>query len=306
MKILDYASAIACYKGLGPGSAEDFELKPTFQIERGCEIFTIGSCITRQLENPLATYGFSIPMLDFMRAQTGWVKIVDPAIRSFFKFSPANIYQEIEAASTIYKRDDTVHDNDYGAFCNDNNNDTCVDTQLIGGIPVTKEHFIERRRCVYQLVKHIFSSRLIIISLGVIEIWIDIKSGLCQPLYPIGINTDNLGFKILSFDECKMYLQQCINLIREVNADSLFLLIVSPVPIPYTVTGHNLTVANTYAKSVLRAVCGEIAAENNGVDYFPLYEDLITRFNPNDWTGVHVLPSAIDRNIERFVKAYLP
>lgn len=55
---------------------------------------------------------------------------------------------------------------------------------------------------------------------------------------------------------------------------------VSPVPLYLTFSGEDIIVANTYSKSVLRAVCNAVENSRKRVDYFPSYEavTLSTRF----------------------------
>ncbi|RMH43080.1 MAG: GSCFA family protein, partial [Alphaproteobacteria bacterium] len=51
-----------------------------------------------------------------------------------------------------------------------------------------------------------------------------------------------------------------------------YLVTVSPVPLTATASGQHVQVATTHSKSVLRAVCGELAQNLRAVDYFPSYE----------------------------------
>lgn len=67
-------------------------------------------------------------------------------------------------------------------------------------------------------------------------------------------------------------LEASLGLLRRINPEVRLLLTVSPVPLTATASGAHVLVATTYSKSVLRAVAGEMAEDDAGVDYFPSYE----------------------------------
>lgn len=49
------------------------------------------------------------------------------------------------------------------------------------------------------------------------------------------------------------------------------------MPITATASGRHVEVANSYTKSTLRAVCGEIYARYDDVDYLPSYEATVSQ-----------------------------
>ncbi len=132
---------------------------------------------------------------------------------------------------------------------------------------------------------------LLIFTLGLTETWADRATGTVYPSAP-GVIAGaydpaahrfvNLGFADVIED-----LHAAIRLLRGVNPSLKILLTVSPVPLAATATGGHVLRANTYSKSVLRAVAEEIAQTDPGIDYFPSYE-IITGlpfaprfYNPN-------------------------
>lgn len=68
------------------------------------------------------------------------------------------------------------------------------------------------------------------------------------------------------------------------------LLTVSPVPLTATATDNHILPAAIYSKSVLRAVAGDMAEDNDDVFYFPSYEIISSHpsggmfFNPDQRT----------------------
>ena len=56
------------------------------------------------------------------------------------------------------------------------------------------------------------------------------------------------------------------------NSNIKLLITTSPVPLNKTFADKDVVVANSYSKSTLRSVCGEISDKYDFVDYFPSYE----------------------------------
>jgi hypothetical protein len=59
---------------------------------------------------------------------------------------------------------------------------------------------------------------------------------------------------------------------RDTNDNLRIILTVSPVPLIATNSGQHVMVATAEAKSILRAVAGQLARYRPYVDYFPSYE----------------------------------
>ena len=79
-------------------------------------------------------------------------------------------------------------------------------------------------------------------------------------------------FRNLGYGEIIEDMEQFFQIMRSINPNMKFVLTVSPVPLTATATEHNVVVASSYSKAVLRAVAGDLAARHDWVDYFPSYE----------------------------------
>ncbi|MEU0288229.1 GSCFA domain-containing protein [Streptomyces sp. NPDC006147] len=122
---------------------------------------------------------------------------------------------------------------------------------------------------------------VLVFTLGLTEAWHDTHTGTVLPMCP--------GTVRGTFDPARHVLHQhtaarvhrdlsdALALARDVNPGLRTVLTVSPVPLTATATGRHALVATTHSKSVLRAVAGQLADEDDGVDYFPSYE-IITGF----------------------------
>lgn len=67
-------------------------------------------------------------------------------------------------------------------------------------------------------------------------------------------------------------LKKVARSLRGDNRDFRDLLTVSPVPLTATASGHHVLQATTHWKAVLRAAAGQLATNQQHVDYFPSYE----------------------------------
>src|SRR5262249_18603280 len=60
--------------------------------------------------------------------------------------------------------------------------------------------------------------------------------------------------------------------LKILNPGLRIILTVSPVPLVATYTEHNVLLASSYSKAVLRAACGEVEGRHAHVHYFPSFE----------------------------------
>ncbi len=80
-------------------------------------------------------------------------------------------------------------------------------------------------------------------------------------------------FHLTSFAENWANLEAIYALLTQYGHPNVHVIAtVSPVPLMNTFSSINAVVANTWAKSLLRAVAQEWAQAHNNVDYFPSYE----------------------------------
>jgi hypothetical protein len=116
----------------------------------------------------------------------------------------------------------------------------------------------------------------LIFTLGLTEAWLDRADGTVYPACPGTVrgtfDAERHVFRNFTFAEVHRDLADAVALAREANPDLRVLLTVSPVPLTATATGGHALTANTYSKSLLRTVAGQLAQELDHVDYFPSYE----------------------------------
>ena len=115
-----------------------------------------------------------------------------------------------------------------------------------------------------------------VFTLGLTETWVSARDGTAYPVAPGVIagnyNSTEYCFKNFRYNDIRGDLLGFIEGLRAVNPAARLLLTVSPVPLAATATGDHVLVATTYSKSVLRSVAGDVAADVEGVYYFPAFE----------------------------------
>lgn len=115
-----------------------------------------------------------------------------------------------------------------------------------------------------------------VFTLGLTEGWENRQTGqpyaMCPGTTAGAFDADQHAFRNYTYPEIYRDISAAFALIRSINPRLRFLLTVSPVPLTATASSQHVLVATTYSKSVLRAVAGDLAAADEGTDYFPSYE----------------------------------
>jgi len=143
--------------------------------------------------------------------------------------------------------------------------------------------FQDDDQAILNLKNHLHSVRSVfknadffVYTLGLTEAWQEVDSGMTFPTCPgtVAGNFDvrNHVFKNFSFSEVKSDLEEFIEKLVIINPRIKIILTVSPVPLAATAINQNVAISNSYSKSVLRAVAGEVSSNFDNVDYFPSYE----------------------------------
>jgi hypothetical protein len=260
------------------------EFFPSFKIDKNDKIFTIGSCFARNIEDYLANLGYNIPMKSFFVPKEECPNLKRPN-GILNKFSPTAIFQEINWCDQIYSEGGNVTFKNIEKFLYICSDELVIDTNIGCYAPVLKKRALKRRQEIYDVFSQIFSSQVVIMTLGLIEAWYDLEKNIFIQRVPNELmKNDRQRFKFirLNYHDCYDYIQKSISLVRKYNPAGNFLITTSPIPLKLTFTNDDVIIANTYSKSVLRAVCGEIVEKNKLVDYFPSFESATLT---KDWSA---------------------
>jgi tetratricopeptide (TPR) repeat protein len=223
------------------------------------------------------------------------------------KYTPPSIFQELAWTKSIRDRDGIVTDEDIAPLLLNLGDGKVVDMQhrLTNQFGQDRPEALAQRRELYQLFEQAFDSETIIITLGLIECWLDRKTQQYVEFSPLLHKHNEKGrfaFKRLTFQEAYNYTRKALELLGARN----ILITTSPVPLARTFTSDDVIVANTYSKSVLRAVAGQIAEEFANVDYLPTYESVMLTKQTYVWSNdlTHVEGAFVGRIVARMCEHY--
>ncbi len=277
---------------------------PNFHLEPGEKIFTIGSCFARNIEKALASRGFDVVTRRILSAGHTLFKHRANILNNY---GVPSILNELQWALD----EDHPFDADTNLF--ELYPNRFVDIHLPAAIkPTSKEEVLERRKVITDITAQVRDCRIVVMTLGLTEVWFDKQSGLYLNYSPrralVAKYPERFELHVLSYADTLTYLRQIVALLKgKCGAGQRILLTVSPVPLTATYTGRDVLVANGLSKAVLRTAADEIIAENNHIDYFPSYESITLSDRAAAWEEDqrHVEQAAIDLNIGRMIDGYV-
>lgn len=279
--------------------------EPTFTIEPGEAIFTVGSCFARNIERRFATLGFQMPALEVSLPEEERASDVVNDILN--KYPPHSILNEFRWA---LDPEFPFQEDSYLAM----RNGRWHDPHLAGNVaPATLERVRERRAMVQDIYRQSAHCRVVVVTLGLVEAWLDHRTGLylneAPPKSVVQAEPDRFTLEILSVADIMEALEALHALLSRFGHPEFRLLVtVSPVPFKATFTGRDALLANTYSKSALRVAVEMFALGHSNVDYFPSYEivTLTNRSSAFIQDNRHVTSSVVDEIVDRVVEAYCP
>lgn len=275
-------------------------LQPKFQLLEGETIFTIGSCFARNVERELAARGFALPAHQAVKADPDFMKFGTGVLNNY---GTPSIYNEIHWALEREFRDEE---------CFLQVGSKWIDMHLPNTLrPADLETCRARRAVITEVYRQIPKCRIVIITLGLSEVWLDTKTGVYLNAPPrrgmLREEPDRFKLHVLSFDEAMGFMRRSMEMIAKHGcADVRVLMTVSPVPLSATLRDMDVMEANTYSKAVLRVVAEHIRSEFDFVDYYPSFESVTLSDRSLAWQDdeVHVTPEIVAVNIGRMVNAY--
>lgn len=146
-----------------------------------------------------------------------------------------------------------------------------------------------------------------VFTLGLTETWENIETGTVYPVCPGVIagefSDKKYRFRNLSYQETIDDFKAVYRTLMKINPKLKILVTVSPVPLTATASNEHILSATTYSKSVLRAVCGELVATYENIDYFPSYE-LITAPMSGGQFFADNLRSVLDEGVQNVMSYF--
>lgn len=241
-------------------------VSPRFTIPRGAQIFTIGSCFARNVEEKLAGM-FRLPTSEFSVPKSEW------------KARPNGLLNEYTPGAMLQRIGNALGREEFGERAIVKMGEGFADLLLPGGTPVPIERVIERRQQIDRVYSRLRDCEIVIITLGLVQSWYDARDGLYLNRMPSQWAMRNFPgryfVRILDFETSYALLRNAVGALISAGIGKI-LVTVSPVPLQISFSGVDATIANSYSKSILRVCAERLRAEFGQVDYFPSYEIVLS------------------------------
>jgi hypothetical protein len=279
---------------------------PKFKLRRDDKFYAIGSCFARGLENALLRHKISVESAapEFAKLQAANKEVSGLGFTN--KYNTYSILNELRWAldpksefprESIVQLTKTTWDDPHTA-----------PTLEFADLQET----LARRALMQAVTQRIRNCRAVIVTLGLAEVWRDIKADVFINRTPIPslFNTEpeRYEFHLTRFAENLANLEAIHALLTQYGHPDVHIVVtVSPVPLMNTFSTMDIVVANTWAKSLLRAVAQEWAAAHANVDYFPSYEIVQCSERAAVWEPDlrHVKGAEARRIMDLFLQGYL-
>lgn len=247
--------------------------RPKFDLTPQTRLMTAGSCFAQHLHRTLTRAGWNVLQGE------GTGRLLPAALARDYGYNIysaryGNIYtarqlrQLIEDALSDTPRPAPVWTRDGRVF--DALRPT-VEPHGLDSADLVQEARRDHLACVRGVLAE---TDVLIFTLGLTECWIDRTTGLALPTAPGTVagqyDPDTVTFHNFTYPEVLADLCASRDLLHAAGYPVRILLTVSPVPLTATASGAHVGTATTYSKSVLRAVCGVLEAQDPDFDYFPL------------------------------------
>ena len=293
------------------------QVDPRFKLCRDDKFYAIGSCFARGLEHFLAKHNISVESAapEFAKLQPAKTRVT--ALGFTNKYNTYSILNELRWAldpnATFPLR--SIAQLTETTWYDPHTNPTLNFTGL--------EETLERRALMQTVTKRIRNCRAVIVTLGLAEAWRDVQTDVFVNCTPLAVaytlkpsaapslftpEPDRYEFHLTNFAENWANLEAIYALLsRYGHPDFHIVVTVSPVPLMNTFSTMDIVVANTWAKSLLRAVAQEWAGAHPNVDYFPSYEIVQSSDRAATWeTDLrHVTGASAQHIMELFLRNYL-
>jgi hypothetical protein len=282
------------------------KIEPKFKLRQEDKFYAIGSCFARGIESALVKHGVAVESAapEFAKLQPVNKEVTGLGFTN--KYNTFSILNELRWAldpKAVFPVESIVQVTER----------TWSDPHTTPTLELVEfEKTLERRVLMQTVTKRVTNCRVVIITLGLVEVWRDLEVGVytnSTPVRPVlKTQPERYQFHVTSFAENWASLEAIYALLsRYGHPDLQIVITVSPVPLMATFSPMDVVVANAYGKSLLRAVAQEWAAAHDNVAYFPSYEIVQNSDRAAAWEEDlrHVAAAGTEHIMELFLKSYL-
>lgn len=250
----------------------------SFTISPDDGVFCIGSCFAKNIEKKLLGYGYKVlSHPDFFDESENLAPL--PNV-----FNPFSILNEIRWGLTPWeKKPETAFVSDSQGFMYDPH--ATVD-QFRGQPEVVRN----RREGVTNNMRRIRNCRIIIITLGLVEVWYDKTTDMflnaTLPQFLLEREPGRYVLRTLDYTDCMQALLDIWQYLKaNGHPDTHLFVSVSPVPLVATFGSNDVLVANSYSKSTLVAAAQDFAAREDNIHYIASHESVMYSPRHFVWQG---------------------
>lgn len=278
-------------------------VRPSFQFGERDRFFCMGSCFAARIGETLAHHGFDVATNEPNPLQEGaWagsnhlIRYNICSILNEFKWALG--VNALEADTLFVAESEGRFMDPYGHY---------------HVHPHPLDHLRKLRQFTASVTRRLTECRVVLLTLGLIEVWFDEKTQLYTNVQPSRLalqqEPDRFSLHVLDFDDIARSLEEIHSLLaRFGHPDVRMLVTTSPVPLHATYTEQDVFVANMHSKSAQRAAVGEFVARHANVDYFPSYETVVLGNADMTWQDDqrHVTDITVQLIMEHVLRAYAP
>ena len=293
------------------------KIDPKFALRRDDKFYAIGSCFARGIEHSLKRLNIAVESAapEFAKLQPAKKQVSGLGFTN--KYNTHSILNELRWSldpDAVFPLESIVQ----------LTGSTWYDPHTTPTLSFTDfEGTLERRALIQAVTKRIKDCRAVIVTLGLAEVWRDVHTDVfinCTPLdvaYTLKPDAapplsnpqpSRYEFRLTTFAENWANLEAIYALLSQYGHPDVHIVVtVSPVPLMNTFSSMDIVVANTWAKSLLRAVAQEWAAAHTNVDYFPSFEIVQSSDRSAAWeTDLrHVKGAGAHHIMELFLRNYI-
>jgi hypothetical protein len=276
-------------------------LPPKFKIKETDQIFSIGCCFMREIENSLNDQGYELLVTEFANESNKELGFQESSLLNMYHLGATMSRLKRSLSDNPYLVEEAAEPTGGGNWADLYLNENAS--------PVNAELLIKRRYELNRLYHHLKEADLIVISLSLIEGWFDKQHGVYLTRPPSRNycikNPDRFEFRRLSYIDTVNYLSEMISLIKS-RSKAKILFTISPVPPRATFLNEPILKSSFYQKSILRGAIDNVAAEHSDVDYFPSLE-IFNYIGPSSYSDDYkqIKPSYITSFVKNILLRYV-
>jgi hypothetical protein len=278
---------------------------PKFKIGGDEAFFMIGSCFARGLEAALSARGMAVLSKSGVFAQWTPTAPGTTAMGATNKYNLGTVLNEIKWS---------MGEATYPQAAILSTVEGYYDPHLTPVFAAAAfETVLAQRYAMTSLMREVRAADIVVLTLGLVEVWYDTKTELylnSTPAVPSLKNEpDRFKFCRLGYEDNIMLLRNVYEILRTHGKKGhRLVLTVSPIPLASTFTKRDVVEATTYSKSVLRVVAEDFVRHTENAEYFPSYEIVMNSPRQYAWMedGRHVRGELANCIMKQFVDHYMP